>query len=73
MATARELSREEWKRYRGPTAHRAEPLELTTEEQQARGQVVGTRPRCRDPTEEPLCCAAGGIVRLAGACRLVCA
>jgi len=41
MATARELSREEWKRYRGPTAPRAEPLELTAEEQRERGQLLG--------------------------------
>ena len=40
MPTARELTREEWKRYQGSVSHRAEPLELTPEEQRARGQLL---------------------------------
>lgn len=40
MPTARELSRQEWKRYAESAARRGEPLELTAEEQQAREQLL---------------------------------
>ncbi len=40
MATARDLTREEWKRYRGPASHGAEAPELTREEQEARERLL---------------------------------
>jgi len=40
MPTARELTREEWKRYRGPAPQWAESPELSPEEQQVRDQLV---------------------------------
>jgi predicted nucleotidyltransferase len=40
MATALELTREEWKRYRGLASQRAEPPELSTEEQRTREQLL---------------------------------
>lgn len=40
MVTARDLTREEWKRYRGAASHREEAPVLTREEQQAREQLL---------------------------------
>lgn len=40
MATARDLSREEWRRYRGPASHAMQAPELTPQEQEAREQLL---------------------------------
>lgn len=40
MPTALELTREEWKRYAGRASQRAEPRELSLEEQRARAQLL---------------------------------